>query len=177
MLPAGPLMKEHRLIERMIALVAEKREKFEKKSEADPVFIEAAVDFIRTYADRSHHGKEEDILFRELKKKDMSEEHKKTMGELIEDHKYGRKVTGDLDEANASYRKGEEEALGRIKEAMDRLTELYPRHIEKEDERFFLPVMEYFDDGEKESMLEEMAEFDRGMLHRKYEDTVKKFEK
>ena len=34
--------------------------------EVDPVFIDTAVDFIRTYADRCHHGKEEDLLFKAL---------------------------------------------------------------------------------------------------------------
>jgi hemerythrin-like domain-containing protein len=36
------------------------------------LFIDTAVDFIRTYADRCHHGKEEDILFRNLAKKKTS---------------------------------------------------------------------------------------------------------
>ena len=36
----------------------------------DPVFIDTAVDFIHTYADRCHHGKEEDILFKALAAKD-----------------------------------------------------------------------------------------------------------
>jgi len=39
---------------------------------ADTAFIDTAVDFIRTYADRCHHGKEEDIRFRELKKKPIA---------------------------------------------------------------------------------------------------------
>ena len=31
-----------------------------------------SIDFIRTYTDLAHHGKEEDILFRELSKKDLA---------------------------------------------------------------------------------------------------------
>jgi len=69
MMPAGPLMIEHRLIERMIKLMEKEIAHMKKENRADIVFIDAAVDFIRTYADRCHHGKEEDILFRDLAKK------------------------------------------------------------------------------------------------------------
>ncbi|MFX0049145.1 MAG: hemerythrin domain-containing protein, partial [Candidatus Hermodarchaeota archaeon] len=64
MLPIGPLMAEHRIIEKMIALMQKEIEKIKKFNKVNPLFIDTAVDFIRMYADRTHHGKEEDILFR-----------------------------------------------------------------------------------------------------------------
>ena len=57
MMPIGPLMKEHRLIERMIALMEKELGRLNAGEELDPGFIDIAVDFIRTYADRCHHGK------------------------------------------------------------------------------------------------------------------------
>jgi hemerythrin-like domain-containing protein len=62
----APLMIEHRLIERMIHVVNHALELVERTKAVDPVFVDLAIDFIRTYADRTHHGKEEDILFRKL---------------------------------------------------------------------------------------------------------------
>ena len=67
MLPIGLLMKEHRLIERMVGLLVKELDRTKKVNDLNPVFIDSAVDFFRTYADRTHHGKEEDILFRELR--------------------------------------------------------------------------------------------------------------
>ncbi len=58
MQPRGPLMIEHRLIERMIALIKKEIQRLQESSTVNPVFIDTAVDFIRTYADRTHHGKE-----------------------------------------------------------------------------------------------------------------------
>ncbi|HUW08656.1 MAG TPA: hypothetical protein VM537_02960, partial [Anaerolineae bacterium] len=78
-MPIGPLMKEHRLIERMIALMVKELERLRDGEELDPIFIDTAVDFIRTYADICHHGKKEDILFRGLSKKPLSGEHSRTM--------------------------------------------------------------------------------------------------
>lgn len=69
MMPVGPLMIEHRLIERMIEVIRKKIKIMRTEQAADTQFIEDAVEFIRIYADRCHHGKEEDILFRELDKK------------------------------------------------------------------------------------------------------------
>jgi hemerythrin-like domain-containing protein len=61
--PIGPLMWEHRLIEKMLRLFDGEIRKINELDRVDTVFIDTAVDFIRIYADRTHHGKEEDILF------------------------------------------------------------------------------------------------------------------
>ena len=84
-LPIGPLMIEHRLIERMITVMKKELDRIQEQGNADPKFIETAVNFIRIYADACHHGKEEKILFRDLQKKEMKPEDKQTMEELIEE--------------------------------------------------------------------------------------------
>ena len=75
----APLMIEHRLIERMIVQIKRVLSKIGKVEKVDPVFVDITVDFIRTYADRTHHGKEEDILFRDLKQKELSKENRQLM--------------------------------------------------------------------------------------------------
>ena len=62
----GALMMEHRLIERVVTLMQSALHDIESTGRIDLVFVQAIVDFIGTYADRTHHGKEEDILFRRL---------------------------------------------------------------------------------------------------------------
>ncbi len=96
MMPVGPLMIEHRLIERMVKLMAEELPKMEEKRGVNIGFLSEAIDFIRTYADRCHHGKEEDILFRDLAPKPLSPEHKKVMNELVEEHISARKMVSRL---------------------------------------------------------------------------------
>ena len=176
-MPIAPLMIEHRLIERMIDVMKEELLLIEKAKKADPELIEMAVDFIRTYADRCHHGKEEDILFRDLGGKKLTEEHRRTMEELVEEHRWGRKVTGRLVEANTRYVQGNQEALSAIMDCIKTLTEFYPKHIEKEDRHFFIPCMEYFSEAEKEAMLKEEWEFDKSLIHEKYRNIVMSVEK
>jgi hemerythrin-like domain-containing protein len=168
----GPLMIEHRLIERMLILVNKVLIKIEKQEIADPVFVDTVVDFIRTYADRTHHGKEEAILFRELKKKDMSNDNQRLMNELIEEHIFGRKITRELIEANDLYRKGDNSALSIITAKLSTLVDFYPKHIEKEDKVFFPSSRAYLSEEEEQAMLKEFWEFDRKMIHEKYETLV-----
>ena len=175
MKPIGPLMIEHRLIERMIALLAKELAKLESERQYNPQFILDAVDFFITYTDRTHHVKEEDILFKELTKKNVSEEHKRIINELIEEHIIARKNVKGLFEANEQYVKGDSEQVDKIIEFLKALIELYPMHIKKEDTKFFLPILNYFTEEEQQIMLNQFLEFDRQMIHEKYTKVVEKY--
>lgn len=177
MLPIGPLMREHRLIERMVDVIKSELIKMSEQTELDPAFVDVAVDFFRTYADRCHHGKEEDILFKELAEKRLSQEDKKIMDELIEEHTYARKTVGVLKEARAKYVQNNKNALNEIETILKELTEFYTKHIEKEDKRFFYPCMNYFAKTELDAMLQSFWDFDRNMIHEKYERIVADKEK
>jgi hemerythrin-like domain-containing protein len=174
MKPRGSLMIEHRLIEKMIEIIKQKVKEIETTSQVDPIFIDAAVDFIKIYADKTHHGKEEDILFRDCIKKNMSVEDVTIMNELIEEHKYGRKTVAELVEAKEKYVKGDN-TLDIIIEKLTALTEFYPKHIEKEDKLFFPNSEKYFTETELNEMLNEFWEFDKKMIHEKYKLVVEQY--
>jgi hemerythrin-like domain-containing protein len=169
-------MIEHRLIERMLSVIRDALSEIEARHAVDPVFIDTAVDFIRVYADRTHHGKEEDILFRELKNKKLAAEDRRIMEELIEEHVFGRQTTQALIKANERYRNGDQAALTDIAANLKTLTEFYPHHIEKEDKVFFPSSRTYFSDEEDQVMLNEFYAFDRKMIHEKYTSLVDGFE-
>jgi len=172
MLPAGPLMVEHRLIEKMIAIIKKALVKIKETSSVNPAFVDTVVDFFRTYADRTHHGKEEDILFRGLAQKKLSAPHQKMMNDLIQEHVCARGKVRDLVAAKERYVQKDESALKDIAARLQDLTLLYPAHIEKEDKNFFLPIMDYFSLEEQETMLQEFQEFDKKMIHEKYKKIV-----
>ena len=169
MLPVGPLMVEHRLIERMIALLAREAKRIRATGKVDTDFVLTGIDFIRLYADRCHHGKEEDILFRELKRKPLSEEHRRVMEELETEHVQGRKAVARLALVRERVLKGEASATRDLASLLEDLARFYPAHIDKEDRNFFLPCMDYFTEEEQARLLEESQEFDRNLLHIYYE--------
>lgn len=175
-LPIGPLMIEHRLIERMFKQIESEISIIESKGRVDLRFLDRVTDFVRVYADRCHHGKEEDILFRELEKRTISKEHRDIMEQLVEEHRWGRKTVAQLVEARGRYANGEEGVLDKILEDLRLLADFYPKHIEKEDRHFFMPVMDYFSKEEKDQLLEEGYAFDRGLIHNLYREKVEELE-
>ena len=168
MMPIGPLMIEHRLIERVIKVLPEMSKRMKESGEIEPNLIDTTVDFIRMYADRTHHGKEEEILFRDLSKRNLTEEDHRLMEALVDEHVYARQSVRELVAAKESYLKGDKGALATITDKLEGLFNLYPEHIRKEDRIFFPASMKYFSREEQEVMLKEMWEFDRGMIHEKY---------
>lgn len=164
MQPIGPLMHEHRLIERMVNLILKQAESADRGGEPDPAFVSEAVDFFRVYADRCHHGKEEDLLFQALRAKNLTDDLSRIMEELIQEHRQGRDMVGKLEQANQAF-----VANGRgareVADLLKSLADFYPRHIAKEDKHFFFPVMDYFDRGEMDRMLADFYEFDRRLIH------------
>jgi len=172
MKPIGPLMREHRLIERMVKILEKELIKIKKTDEIDTNVIFSGIDFFRTYADRTHHGKEEDILFRELAKKKLTPEHKKIMNKLVEDHVFARKIVGALNDANLSVAKGNKESIIEIISNLEKLVALYPKHIYVEDKEFFYPILDYFSKDEQDIILQEFWEFDQKMIHEKYTKMV-----
>lgn len=171
----GPLMWEHRLIEKMLGAMMHHMDRAEANKKVNPVIIDGAVDFIRMYADRTHHGKEEEILFRDLAQKELTADLKIIMQELLDEHVWGRKTTAQIVAAKESYLSGDEAKLVEIIRLARDLGSFYPKHIEKEDKHFFYPCQEYFSISEQEKMLAEFWEFDRKMIHEKYNKVFEEY--
>ncbi len=177
MLPIGPLMIEHRLIERMIALLDAEKQRMVSGAAPNAALVADAVDFLRTYADRCHHGKEEGILFRDLAARSLPADLKQTMDDLSADHVLARETVSKLDAATARLRSGAAGAVGGVGACIGVLVKLYPAHIAREDKQFFVPAMKCFTPEEQDVMLREFYEFDRAMIHEKYRGVVAKHER
>jgi hemerythrin-like domain-containing protein len=160
----------------MVALLESEMEKVSRTNKSDPDFILYAADFFRIYADKCHHGKEEDILFEKLEDKDLEEGLIVTLQELKAEHVIARENVRALREARKKYVDGDPEAPGEIYNILTELLGLYPAHIQKEDKHFFFPAMEYFSKKEQLEMLDSFWEFDEHLIHRVYRDVVEHYE-
>ncbi len=176
MMPVGPLMTEHRLIERMVARMEAVSQETRRTEKVDGVFIQAAVDFLRTYADRCHHGKEEDLLFKALKNKKLTEAHRNTLEQLEREHRVGRELVSKLETAKNRFLKKEGFRAQDVAHALEALVAFYPKHIDLEDQHFFVPVMDYFEPDERDALLLSMMEFDQKLLMDLHEELLVKWE-
>jgi hemerythrin-like domain-containing protein len=127
--PVRQLVDEHRLIKRWIALIPDVLDQFDIESREDRQLLLEGVDFIRSYADRFHHAKEEDILFRYF------DETREILKAMLDDHEKGRDHAGAVAEAV-----GKKDRKGIVKH-LTAYRDLLAQHIKKEDEILY-PWME-----------------------------------
>jgi hemerythrin-like domain-containing protein len=143
----------------------------------DVSFLDTWTDFIHTYADQNHHGKEEQILFHDLAARPLPPALKQMMDGLIEDHVTARKAISELVAARNLYAEGDPTSFDQIMALCTELVEIYPAHIRKEDQEFFIPVMGYFTKEEKDAMLVRFREFDENVIHEHYRSVVEAMER
>ena len=175
MIPIGPLMVEHRWIERVISDLQRRLDQSHRRT-IDPLYVDRVVDFLRSYADRCHHGKEEDILFRDLGVKRLDPALAEIMHQLTEEHTWARTTTKQLAAANATLAAGDQTAVDDVRRLLAELAAFYPEHIRKEDKDFFRPTMTYLTRDEQDAMLEEFTAFDASLVHERYRRIAEELE-
>ena len=126
------MVEEHRLILRMIALVEKNADLAEAGEFSDwDFFLKGALPFIRLYADRFHHAKEEDVLFKALVANGMPEQNSPIAAMLME-HDHGRAFVRGIEGAAQRLLAGEN-ARDELAENARGYCALLRDHIEKED--------------------------------------------
>ncbi|MCM0082236.1 hemerythrin domain-containing protein [Geomonas sp. Red32] len=126
------LKHEHQLILRMLSLLEKNANLTEAGKFNDYQFYLDGVDFIRNYADRFHHAKEEDVLFEALIENGMPRANSPVAAMLTE-HDMGRAFVREMEEAATRALDGERGLEQTIVDAARGYLELLREHIYKED--------------------------------------------
>ena len=127
------MVEEHENIRRMLKVIREVSYRLMTQGDYDIDDFPRIIDFVRTYADKHHHGKEEDILF-----KTMNEEIEKLSksgaitGMYIE-HDMGRLYMANLEKAIEGFKSGDDRKRLDIIANGISYSDLLDRHIEKEN--------------------------------------------
>jgi len=116
------LVDEHAVIKRVLAMVPVIIEGLDASRDEDRTLVRDTVDFIRSYADRYHHAKEEEILFKEF------DENLEMVKVFNEDHRIGR---GHVKAVLEALETGDNRT---IQEHFMGYGELLTGHIKREDE-------------------------------------------
>ena len=127
------LVTEHRLILRMLAVLERNAILTRQGSYQNYRFYLDAVDFIRHYADRFHHAKEEDVLFEALVANGMPRENSPVAAMLME-HERGRNYVRAMEAAAKAALDGATYMDATIAENALAYLEMLREHIAKEDD-------------------------------------------
>lgn len=131
------MMEEHQYIIRMLKVTRKLCYRILKHEPVEYKDFYKVIDFVRNYADKHHHSKEEQILFKEMKIS-LNEQNRlgPVTGMLVE-HDQGRLYMQELEKAVQAVLDGDLEArLDIIANAIS-YTHLLYRHIDKEDQLIY----------------------------------------
>src|SRR3989338_5741271 len=149
--PTKILSSEHQNILKVISVVIKECDALEAGKDLDKTFFMKAIDFIRNYADKFHHAKEEDVLFVELCK-DSAQMHCNPTPQMLFEHDLGRNFVKNMEE-------GLEENNG--KKVVDNArgyAQMIQEHIFKEDSILYPMADEALDAAVQASMLDKFKE-------------------
>jgi hemerythrin-like domain-containing protein len=132
MKPTEELTKEHDAIKEMLGIMDRISEKLENKEGVNPEHLEQILEFLRTFADRCHHGKEEDLLFPAMIDAGIPREGG-PIAVMLREHKIGRTHIKNMEEGIAEYKKSRDVGVPKIIENVRGYSTLLTQHIDKED--------------------------------------------
>ena len=133
--PTQVLMEEHTLILQALDALEQKIAKLESGAPADRGYFEKAVEFLRTFADKCHHGKEEHLLFKTMVDRGFPREAG-PIAVMLHEHDVGRAFVRGMAEAAASAA-ADPGAARRIIENGRGFIQLLRAHIDKENTILF----------------------------------------
>lgn len=177
--PTEMLEEEHRVIQRVVGTMAVLAEELETAHEVEGETLRGIVEFMRTFADKCHHGKEETHLFPLLEKKGVPVRGC-PVGALNAEHQTGRALVTKLAAAAESYASDGPSTTKTLTETLHALTQLYPGHIWKEDYLLFPMTNKILSPEEQKELFEkfEMVEKSIGAdVHHRFEQLAEKLQK
>ena len=153
--PVDVLYREHRIIERVLDAV--EHQVLELGSGPFPkAFFEQALDFFANFADRCHHGKEEQRLFPALKERGIPERGG-PIGVMLHEHCQGRAHLEAVRANLAAAAEGDAKALGVVRREAMSYVILLRQHIQKEDHILFAMARVVRTQGDVERLQREFA--------------------
>jgi hemerythrin-like domain-containing protein len=147
------LVDEHRLILRVLTLLERQADLTAGGAVTDYRFYLDAVDFIRNYADRFHHAKEEDVLFEALVANGMPRQSSPVAAMLME-HDQGRAFVKGMETAATAALAGEPEQNAVIAENARGYLNLLREHISREDDILYPLAERVLPEGVRDAILD-----------------------
>ena len=157
------LKQEHRVIERMLAIIDAAAEKEASGKKLPPDFFPRVVYFVRQFADRCHHGKEEDNLFPAMQKRGIPGQGG-PIGVMLAEHDQGRLHVREMDAAAKRLSSGDLSALKTAVENALGYSKLLRQHIDKEDNVLYKMADQVLTDEDQKDLLEKFEEVEREQI-------------
>ncbi len=183
MYPIDILLDEHKLVDRVFAIIEKVRDKLRDKEEIPAPVFWKLVEFIRGYADVIHHSKEEDIFFDQLREHDtdLPEDVDRNIAVLIEEHIEALDLANEMHKAIREYHRGKPEGRDKILKSVNGYLEIMQPHFKMEEDDVFPALVKVLSKKEKDKIKADFERFDEilggNKVHERYQQIVEDLEK
>lgn len=158
MRPTEVLKSEHRVIETVLDCLEKLANQTADSKAVDANSAREILDFLATFADRCHHGKEEELLFKALERKGFSPDAGPT-SVMRSEHEIGRMLM----EVMRLFVDGVDSASRqRFVEAAREYVDLLRQHIRKEDHCLFTMADQMLSADEQAALSANFDSFEHG---------------
>lgn len=139
-----------------------------------------AADFFSNFADKCHHGKEEDRLFPKMVEHGIGEEGG-PIGVMKAEHVRGRALVRAMREGAARYAGGDATAAPALVRNTLEYVQLLREHIEKENLVLFMLADQVIPDAEQRELARAYDEFEANVMgagvHERYHAMIAEYQK
>lgn len=168
------MVAEHENVRRMLKVIRKACYEVLINGNYDIDDFPKIIDFVRTYTDKLHHGKEEEILFKTMEKELEKLAKSGAITGMYIEHDNGRLYMANLEKGVQSFKEGKDEARLDIIANAICYTDLLDRHIEKENTAMYGFAERMLSEDVKAYIDEESRKID---LEAASKGTVEKYEK
>lgn len=168
------LMNEHKNIKKVLSAIKKDCEEMVEGKEVDVKFYRNVVDFVRSYADKYHHQKEEKKLFNVMGEVDENIKRGPVMGMILE-HDLGRGYMGNLEIALDDYEKGDKKQKAYIIANALCYATMLEKHIEKEDTAIYMMAKRMLSEDIQKELSREFEEVEKDETNTKIREKYLSF--
>ncbi len=147
------LRKEHEAILKMLEATGEIAARLNNDDPVKPETLSGLLEFLRSFADRCHHSKEEEHLFPLLESRGLPRDGG-PIGVMLFEHEQGRHLIRRMGDAAQSFAAGEPEAGRLWAAAALGYVDLLRSHIMKENNILFMMAERILTDAEQDALSE-----------------------
>lgn len=157
--PINELKDEHQAVKVSLTILGEIALRLSRGQPVDLAHLDQLLEFLTTFVDKCHHGKEEDLLFPELEKAGVPREGG-PIGVMFKEHDLGRSYIRGLQEGLTRLKAGDPKAAGDVVENIEKYNDLLIQHINKEDHILYPMAEKSFSPAQNQALLDGFAEIE-----------------
>lgn len=176
MKPTEDLIHEHQAIKVMLSIMSKIAVNIRNGEGVDNDDIAKIVNFLRVFADKCHHGKEETSLFPALVEAGIPNEGG-PVGVMLHEHVLGREYIREMETSADSLKAGYSESAQSLAGSLINYVNLLQNHIQKEENVLFKMADKVLSAAQQDSIYEQFEKIEEDVVghgvHEQFHELLK----